>query len=139
MFCSWCELRITAPAAKNSNDLKKACVTKWNMAADHAPTPSARNMYPIWLIVEYASTRLISDCASGAESGDQQGEHSDDGNSRLNRGCQGEDHIHPGYKVYPGSDHCGGMYQGANWSRACHGVGKPGLKRYLGRFPKGSA
>ena len=31
-----------------------------NTAAWYAPMPTARNMYPSWLIVEYASTRLMS-------------------------------------------------------------------------------
>ena len=30
------------------------------MPAPKAPTPIARNMYPSWLTVEYASTRLMS-------------------------------------------------------------------------------
>ena len=34
----------------------------WKIAAVYAPTPTARNMYPSWLIVEYASTRLMSFC-----------------------------------------------------------------------------
>ena len=60
--CS-CTAWITTPAARKRSALKKACVMKWNMAADHAPRPSARNIYPIWLIVEYARTRFISRCA----------------------------------------------------------------------------
>ena len=44
MLCSWCSARITAPAPRKSSALKKACVMKWKIAADHAPAPSARNM-----------------------------------------------------------------------------------------------
>ena len=33
-------------------------------AAWYAPRPQARNMYPSWLTVEYASTRLMSVCTS---------------------------------------------------------------------------
>src|SRR5262245_23497759 len=51
---------ITEPAPRNSVALKKARVTTWKIAAPYAPTPSARNMKPSWLIVEYASTRLMS-------------------------------------------------------------------------------
>src|SRR5213594_164234 len=32
------------------------------MPAVNAPTPHARNIYPNWLTVEYASTRLMSFC-----------------------------------------------------------------------------
>src|SRR6266581_1040067 len=34
------------------------------MAAENAPTPTATNMVPSWLTVEYASTRLMSFCRS---------------------------------------------------------------------------
>src|SRR2546425_11660116 len=34
------------------------------MAAENAPTPTATNMVPSWLTVEYASTRLMSFCLS---------------------------------------------------------------------------
>ena len=33
-----------------------------NTAAVYPRTPTARNMYPSWLTVEYASTRLMSGC-----------------------------------------------------------------------------
>src|SRR5215210_3323376 len=62
MLCSWCKDLITAPAARNNKALKNACVKKWKIAALHAPTPRARNIYPIWLMVEYASTLLMSVC-----------------------------------------------------------------------------
>ena len=32
------------------------------MPAAYAPRPTAANMYPSWLTVEYASTRLMSVC-----------------------------------------------------------------------------
>jgi hypothetical protein len=35
---------ITEPAPRNSKPLKKACVTRWKIAAAHAPLPRARNM-----------------------------------------------------------------------------------------------
>ena len=35
---------ITAPAPRNISALKKACVTRWKMPAEYAPTPCARNM-----------------------------------------------------------------------------------------------
>src|SRR5574341_402446 len=54
---------MTTPAPRNRSALKNAWVMRWNFAADQAPTPRARNMYPIWLMVEYASTRLMSLCA----------------------------------------------------------------------------
>ena len=54
---------MTEPEPRNSNPLKKAWVAKWNMAAAKAPTPSAMNIRPSWLTVEYARTRLISFCA----------------------------------------------------------------------------
>ena len=51
---------ITLPEPRNSSALKNACVIRWNIAAENAPTPAARNMYPSWLTVEYASTFLMS-------------------------------------------------------------------------------
>src|SRR3990172_3102062 len=51
---------FTEPAPRNSNALKKACVNRWNIAATMLPTPRPIIMYPNWLIVEYAITRLIS-------------------------------------------------------------------------------
>ena len=43
---------ITDPDPRNSVLLKKAWVTTWKIAAAYAPTPSAMNMKPSWLIVE---------------------------------------------------------------------------------------
>ena len=51
---------MTEPAPRNSSDLKKACVNRWNIAAVTDPTPSATNMNPSCDTVEYASTRLMS-------------------------------------------------------------------------------
>src|ERR1035438_1189888 len=64
MSCSPPTAWITDPDPRNSRALKNACVNRWKMATQYAPTPSARNMYPSWLTVEYASTRLISFCTS---------------------------------------------------------------------------
>ena len=50
--CSLSRARMIAPALKNRSALKQAWVMKWKIAADHAPTPRARNIYPIWLMVE---------------------------------------------------------------------------------------
>src|SRR3989442_11090758 len=55
---------MTLPEPRNSSALKKACVTRWKMPALSAPVPTARNMYPSWEIVEYASTFLMSHCLS---------------------------------------------------------------------------
>ncbi|MNR41086.1 hypothetical protein D3C85_1594310 [compost metagenome] len=52
IFCSWWQARITEPDERNSSALKNACVIRWKIAASHACTPSARNIYPIWLMVE---------------------------------------------------------------------------------------
>jgi len=35
---------ITEPAARNSSALKKACVIRWNIAAEYAEAPSATVM-----------------------------------------------------------------------------------------------
>ena len=43
---------MTLPAARNSSDLKKACVIKWKIPAANTPAPQPRNMYPSWLMVE---------------------------------------------------------------------------------------
>src|SRR3954453_20385684 len=60
MSCSSWTPWITEPEPRNSSALKNAWVTMWKMAATYAPLPMAKNMYPSWLIVEYASTRLMS-------------------------------------------------------------------------------
>src|SRR4051812_23858295 len=60
MSCSSCMPCMTEPAPRNSRALKKAWVIMWKMAATYAPEPTARNMYPSWLTVEYASTFLMS-------------------------------------------------------------------------------
>ena len=44
MLCSSSSALMITPAPRNRRALKNACVTKWNMAACQAPTPSARNM-----------------------------------------------------------------------------------------------
>src|SRR6476646_8289263 len=67
MSCSPPIAWMTDPEQRKSRALKKAWVNRWNTATQYAPTPSARNMYPSWLTVEYASTRLISVCTSAIE------------------------------------------------------------------------
>src|SRR5689334_15385156 len=64
MSCSPPMAWITDPEQRKRRALKKAWVNRWNTATQYAPTPSARNMYPSWLTVEYANTRLISFCTS---------------------------------------------------------------------------
>ncbi len=44
MSCSWCMDMITEPEPRKRQALKKACVKTWNMPAEKAPTPHARNM-----------------------------------------------------------------------------------------------
>src|SRR5438552_10173805 len=53
---------MTEPDPRNSNALKKACVTRWNMPATYAPEPTPTNMYPSCETVEYARTFLMSHC-----------------------------------------------------------------------------
>ncbi len=50
--CSPSSAWMTMPAPRKSSALKKACASSRNMPAEYAPTPTAVNMYPIWLIVE---------------------------------------------------------------------------------------
>jgi hypothetical protein len=35
---------MTEPAARNNKPLKKACVIRWKMPAENAPTPQAMNI-----------------------------------------------------------------------------------------------
>ena len=44
MSCSWCIAMMTEPEPRKRQALKKACVKTWNMPAENAPTPQARNM-----------------------------------------------------------------------------------------------
>ena len=55
-----CVAWITEPDPRNSNDLKKAWVRRWNIAAVTDPSPSATNINPSCDTVEYASTFLMS-------------------------------------------------------------------------------
>ncbi len=57
---------ITLPEVRKSSALNAAWVTRWKKANAHAPTPSAANMNPSWLMVEYASTFLMSRCGIAA-------------------------------------------------------------------------
>ena len=41
MSVSSCSACMTAPAQRKSIALKKACVMRWNMDAENAPTPTA--------------------------------------------------------------------------------------------------
>ena len=60
MSCSSCSAWMTFPAARKSSALKSAWVAKWNIPAEYAPMPTAKIISPIWDIVEYAMTRLMS-------------------------------------------------------------------------------
>src|SRR5216684_2213356 len=64
MSCSPPTAWITDPAARKRRPLKNACVIKWKIPAENAPTPQAMNMYPSCETVEYASTFLISVCVT---------------------------------------------------------------------------
>jgi len=44
MSCSPANAWMTRPAPMNSSALKKACVIRWNMPFEYAPTPAPRNM-----------------------------------------------------------------------------------------------
>ena len=44
MSCSWCMARITDPAPRNKQALKKAWVSRWKLPAQKAPTPTPMNM-----------------------------------------------------------------------------------------------
>ena len=52
MSCSWWHPTITLPAPRNRQALKNAWVMRWKMPTQYAPTPTAMNMKPSWLIVE---------------------------------------------------------------------------------------
>ena len=44
MSCSPVSAWMMIPAARKSSALKKACVIRWNIAAEYAPTPAPTNM-----------------------------------------------------------------------------------------------
>ena len=48
MSCSWWQARITEPDPRKRQALKKACVIRWKMPAQYAPTPTPMNMNPSW-------------------------------------------------------------------------------------------
>ncbi len=64
MSCSPEHAWMTEPDPKNRHALKNAWVKTWKIAAANAPAPAPKNMYPSWETVEYASTFLMSFCAS---------------------------------------------------------------------------
>ncbi len=51
---------ITTPTPRKSRALKNAWVSRWNIELPYRPRPAAMIMYPIWLTVLQASTRLMS-------------------------------------------------------------------------------
>jgi hypothetical protein len=42
---------MTEPEPMKSSPLKKPWLTRWKIAAVHAPMPRAKNMYASWLTV----------------------------------------------------------------------------------------
>ena len=70
----------------------------------------------------------------GGESRHQQGDQPDPGDEQLNVGREFEQRMGAGDQVNARRDHGGRVDQGADRSRARHGVGKPGLQGQLGRF-----
>ncbi len=61
-----CVAWMIMPAPRKSSDLKNACVTRWKSAATVLPAPSATNMKPSWLMVEYARIFLMSYCTTAS-------------------------------------------------------------------------
>ena len=55
---------ITEPAPRNSRALNQAWVKRWKTAALYAPTPRPNIIRPRWLMVEYATMRLMSSWAT---------------------------------------------------------------------------
>ena len=44
MSCSPTSAWMTSPAARKSSALKNACVSRWNIPFEYAPTPTPTNM-----------------------------------------------------------------------------------------------
>src|SRR5712692_9701814 len=60
MSCSWWQARMTEPDPRKRQALKKACVMRWKMPAQYAPTPTPMNMKPSCERVTEARTFLMS-------------------------------------------------------------------------------
>src|SRR5260370_1908497 len=60
MSCSPPTAWITDPAARKRRPLKNACVIKWKIPAENAPTPQAMNTYPICDPAEQPTTFSLS-------------------------------------------------------------------------------
>src|SRR5512143_934372 len=68
----------------------------------------------------------LHECAA---TGDQERSGTDDGDSGLHDGSQGDQHMGTGYEVNTGGDHGRGMDQGADRRGASHRIRKPSLQR----------
>ena len=62
-----CTACITDPAPRKRHALKNAWVKTWKKPAAKNPTPTAANMNPSWLTVEYARIFFISRCTTAME------------------------------------------------------------------------
>ena len=128
-----CVAWMITPAPRKSSDLKNAWVTRWKSAATGCPAPSATNMNPSWLIVEYARIFLMSYCTTA----------SIPPSSAVvrpmiitMRSCEaarfGEDRHRSDDEVDAGRDHRGRVDQRRGGRGAGHRVGKPDVQRHLG-------
>ena len=129
---------ITLPEVRKSSALKAACVIRWKKANAQAPTPSAANMKPSWLMVEYASTFLMSRCGIAASAGPQRRDQPRGEQDRPRRRGRLEERPRPGDQEHARRDHRRRVDERRDRRRALHGVGQPDVERELRRLADGA-
>ena len=132
MSCSPDKACITLPAPRKRRPLKKACVIRWNMPAVYAPTPQATNMYPSWLMVEYAITRFMSNCVSAMVAANMAVMPPVHVTTSSAVGRLVEYRVAPGHHEYAGRDHRRRVDERGDRGRAFHRVRQPDVQRELG-------
>ena len=129
---------MTLPEVRNSSALNAACVTRWKKANAHAPTPSAANMNPSWLMVEYARTFLMSRCGMAASAAPSAEMSPDSEQDRPRRRCSLEERPRPSDQEHAGRDHRRRVDERRDRRRTLHGVGQPDVERELRRLADGA-
>ena len=88
-------------------------------------------MKPSWLIVEYASTRLMSGWTNATVAGEQRGERADPRDDGHRVAARLEERVRAGDDEHAGRHHRRGVDQRGDRRRAFHRVGQPEVQREL--------